>query len=96
MSEIAREVSSFMNRLTVELKNLIIRRRVYFQYDERRIARENLSILKKANFVIVILLILFLILTPYILKDWHASLQHIMFVRLSAFSSFFPFSSKRK
>lgn len=85
-----------MNRLTVELKNLIIRRRAYFQYDEQRIARENLSILKRASFVTVLLLILFLTLTPYILEGWHASLQHIMFIPIICVFLFFSVLSEKR
>lgn len=86
-----------MSRLAGELRELIGRRRAYFRNDEQKIAEENLSILKNASLVTVFLLILFLILTPYILEGWNASLQHIIFVPISCiFLIIAVFSEKRR
>lgn len=72
-----------MNRLIIRMKDTVRRRRMYFRQEKQRIAEENLSILKNASLVTIFLLILFLVLTPFILKGWHASTQHIVFVPIT-------------
>ena len=44
----------------------------------------------------MLLLILFLTLTPYILEGWHASLQHIMFVPIICVFLFFSVLSEKR
>ena len=72
-----------MDRVLEMVKDQVKKRKRYFQRDEREISQSNMRILQQASLTTVLLLIVFLLLTPVILKGWEASPQHMAFLPFS-------------
>ena len=62
------------------IKDLHGQRKKYFQQAEEEIARENLSILRKAGVATALILVLFLAVTPWIIRGWTATPYHLAFL----------------
>lgn len=65
------------------LKDNIKKRHQYFKQESSQIAKLNLHILEKLCLATVILLVLFLFATPFIIRGWKASPQHVIFLPVS-------------
>ncbi len=85
-----------MKKLFNYEKSTIKNRRKYFRQEKFHIAKLNLRILEKLCLATVILLILFLFLTPFIIKDWKASPQHLIFLPVSILFCFITFLYNKK
>ena len=85
-----------INKLIINEKKQFENRRQYFSKEKFEIAKLNLGILEKLCLATVILLIFFLFLTPFIIKDWSPSLQHIVFLPISTLFCIVVFLCKKK
>ncbi len=72
-----------MNIIINNIKNNIKNRRQYFSKEKNEIAKLNLRILERLSLATIILLVLFLFATPFIIRGWKASPQHIIFLPVS-------------
>lgn len=85
-----------IKKLIINEKKQFENRRQYFSKEKFEIAKLNLRILEKLCLATVILLIIFLFLTPLIIKDWSPSLQHIVFLPISTLICIVVFLCKEK
>lgn len=85
-----------MKKLLNYLNSSIKKRRQYFRQEEYQIAKLNMRILEKLCLATIILLILFLFLTPFIIKGWKASPQHMIFLPVSLLFYLVTFLYKKK
>ena len=85
-----------MKKLFSYQKNIIKKRRQYFRQEKCQIAKLNLQILEKLSLASVALLVFFLFMTPFIIKGWKASPQHIIFLPVSILFCLITFLYNKK
>ena len=85
-----------IKKLIINEKKQFENRRQYFSKEKFEIAKLNLSILEKLCFATVILLLIFLFLTPFIIKGWSPSPQHVVFLPISTLFCIVVFLCKKK
>ena len=85
-----------IKKIFINEKKQFENRRQYFSKEKFEIAKLNLNILEKLCLTTVLLLIIFLFLTPFIIKGWSASLQHIVFLPISMLFCIVVFLCKKK
>lgn len=68
------------DRLTYIIKTELQNRKAFFCHAEKATALSNLKLLIAANITAVVFLVLFLLLTPYIIPGWTPTLWHIAFL----------------
>lgn len=68
-------VEKLIKKIKLEFRN----RKNYYKTGREQIAATNLKVLLLASIVAVVLLLTFLAVTPLIIRDWHATVYHIMF-----------------
>lgn len=78
-------------RFMTNVKNMLRLEKEYFKDAELEIAEKNLGLLRISSMINVVLLLFFYILTPFIVKGWTITLQHLLF--LPAALLFFILSS---
>lgn len=69
-----------MHRLKQILQEDIQKKRAYFQEAAQEIAERNLKMLKLLCPLTILLLILFISVTPLIIRGWHPTPQHLLFL----------------
>ena len=69
----------FFNLIGIIRKDLDLKE-TYFKSAENEIAKKNLILLQISSLLNVLLLVLFYIITPFIIKGWTITLQHFLFL----------------
>ena len=70
------KIYELAGRIKEEIKN----RKNYYAKGEKKIAVSNLKVLFAASIAVVLLLLTFILLTPFIIKGWEPTVYHISFI----------------
>lgn len=85
-----------IKKIIINEKKQFENRRQYFSKEKFEIAKLNLRILEKLCLATVMLLIIFLFLTPFIIKGWSPTPQHVVFLPISMLFCIVVFLCKKK